>query len=220
VRRAVLAAAALAVLIPTALAAEPNHANAAVERFRFEPPPAGSYELPAIDRVSEHELIGSDGASAPLLGLGPGECALVSFVYLSCAEACPLSTATLHHLDRAIAKDLELANRVQLVTVSFDPERDTPDKMKALAETLAPRGPWRFLTSDGRDALAPVLSDFGQDAVWLPAGDESPAPDRLRHVLKIFLVDANRDVRNVYSTGLLDPRLVMNDMRTVLLEPR
>ena len=50
----------------------------------------------------------------------------------------------------------------------------------------------------------------------LCAGDA--APDRLRHVLKVFLVDDERRVRNVYSTGLMDLRLVVNDLRTVLGE--
>lgn len=183
---------------------------------RFEPPPAGSYELPPIDRVSEHELLGASGAPAPLLGLEPGEAALVSFVYLSCGEACPLATATLVRIDRRLAEDPALASRVRLVTVSFDPARDTPARMRALAEGLSPHGRWAFLTSEGPEALRPVLADFGQDAVWIPGGAE--APDRLRHVLKIFLVDDAHRVRNIYSTGLMDMRLVLNDLRTVLAE--
>ena len=90
--------------------------------------------------------------------------------------------------------------------------------LRCLERSLAPKGRWRFLTSNGPDALAPVLADFGQDAVWIPADGETAAPERLRHVLKVFLVDEHRDIRNVYSTGLLDPRLVMNDLRTVLSE--
>ena len=217
-RGVALTATAVLALVPTVLGADSVHTSAPAGSFRFEPPPPGSYELPPIDRVSVHWLVGSDRVPAPLLGLGPGECALVSFIYLSCAEACPLSTATLHHLDRALAVDKELAHRVQLVTVSFDPSRDTPEKMAALEGRLMPKGRWRFLTADGPDTLAPVLADFGQDAVWIPAADETPASDRLRHVLKVFLVDEHHDVRNVYSTGLLDPRLVMNDVRTVLSE--
>ena len=38
----------------------------------------------------------------------------------------------------------------------------------------------------------------------------------LRHVLKVFLVDANRDVRNIYSAGFLDTRLILADIETVL----
>ena len=107
---------------------------------------------------------------------------------------------------------------MKLVTVSFDPARDTPARMADLAKNLAPKGRWQFLTGESEAALAPVLADFGQDAVWIPG--EADAPGRLRHVLKVFLVDARRDVRNVYSTGLLDERLVLNDLRTVLGAPR
>lgn len=183
---------------------------------RYEPPPVGSYELPPIDRVSEHALLDASGAPAALPGLAAGEVALVSFVYLSCGEACPLATATLHRLDRMLAADPDLAARVHLVTVSFDPERDTPERMRALAEQLEPKGQWAFLTTSGPDALRPVLADYGQDAVWIPGGEK--APDRLRHVLKLFLVDCQRRVRNIYSTGLMDVRLVLNDLRTVLAE--
>ncbi|MGH0031908.1 MAG: SCO family protein [Myxococcota bacterium] len=186
--------------------------EAAGSRYRYEAPAAGSYELPPIDRVSEHQLLGTDGSAAPLLDLAPGEAALVSFVYLSCGEACPLATATLLRVDRQLAEDAALAPRVKLVTVSFDPGRDTPERMAALAENLRPKGRWEFLTSEGPDALAPVLADFGQDAVWVP---QAEASDRLRHVLKLFLVDDQRRVRNIYSTGLLDERLVVNDLRTV-----
>jgi cytochrome oxidase Cu insertion factor (SCO1/SenC/PrrC family) len=151
-----------------------------------------------------------------LLGLEPGEAALVSFVYLSCSDACPMATATLVQIDRRLAQDPALASRVRLVTVSFDPARDTPARMRALAESLSPQGRWAFLTSGGPEVLRPVLADFGQDAVWIPGGAEPQ--DRLRHVLKIFLVDDAHRVRNIYSTGLMDMRLVLNDLRTVLAE--
>ena len=180
----------------------------------FEPPPPGSYALPEILRVDDHELLASDGERHPLLGLAEGEVALVSFVYLSCGEACPLATATLHRLDRALAGDEALAGRVQLVSVSFDPERDTPEALAELRSRLEPRGRWRFLTAESPAAIAPVLADFGQDAVWIPSQAES-APDRLRHVLKLFLVDEEGAVRNIYSTGFLDLRVLMNDLRTL-----
>src|SRR5439155_26598953 len=39
-----------------------------------------------------------------------------------------------------------------------------------------------------------------------------------RHVLKVFLLDADHQVRNIYSAGLFNPQLVLNDVETVLLE--
>jgi cytochrome oxidase Cu insertion factor (SCO1/SenC/PrrC family) len=204
--------------LPQAPAAHESADTSAEAKPRFEAPPPGSYELPPIDRVAEHTLLGSDGNPTSLLGLAADEVALVSFVYLSCGEACPLATATLHRIDRELAGDPALAAHVTLVTVSFDPERDTPERMRQLEASSKPRGRWRFLTAANRAALEPVLADFGQDAVWIPDADTPEAPDRLRHVLKVFLVDDERQVRNVYSTGLMDIRLVMNDVRTVLGE--
>jgi cytochrome oxidase Cu insertion factor (SCO1/SenC/PrrC family) len=188
--------------------------TAIAPRTRFDAPTPGSYELPAIDRVAPHDLLGISGLSERLIAIGPGELALVSFVYLSCDEACPLSTALLHQLDRALAEDAELAKRIELVTVSFDPARDTPQAMAELHDRMAPRGRWRFLTAKDEASLRPVLADFGQDAVWIPGGKN--APDALRHVLKVYLVDAGGAVRQIYSTGFLDVRLVLADLRTLL----
>ena len=190
--------------------------TALAQELRYEAPPVGSYSLPAIDRVRDHPVLGSDGKIRPLLGLSADEVAVVSFVYLSCTEACPLATSTLIRLDRELAKSPELAKHARLVTVSFDPDRDTPARMRKLREHIEPQSRWDFVTAADAGAIRPVLEDFGQDAVWVPQKREGPAPDLLRHVLKVFLVDAAGDIRNIYSTGYLDVRLVLNDLRTVL----
>jgi len=185
---------ALAVLAGLALGAS---------EARFEAPAPGSYELPPILTVSEHALLDEQGRETKLLGTAPGEAALVSFVYLSCPDACPAATAALARLDALLAERPALARRVQLVTVSFDPANDPPARLAALRASLAPRGRWRFATAVSEAAIAPVLADFGQDA--------SPS-----HVLKIFLVDDTGRVRNIYSTGFLDVRLLLVDLETLL----
>ncbi len=183
----------------------------------YEAPAPGTYTLPPIDRVSDHELLGPDAKRAPLLDLEAGEAAVVSFIYRSCTQAsgCPLALVTMQRLDRALAARPDLAKRVRLVTVSFDPAHDTPARMKALGGTMAPECDWRFLTARNGAALSPVLDDFGQDVVPL-AGESGEETGELRHVLKVFLVDARGDIRNIYSTGFLDERLLLNDLLTIL----
>jgi cytochrome oxidase Cu insertion factor (SCO1/SenC/PrrC family) len=144
----------------------------------------------------------------------------VSFTYLGCRDpsGCPLALATLVRLDRALAARPELLARVRLVSVSFDPARDRPAELARLREGLGPKADWRFLTAPDDAALAPVLAEFGQDVdVLLPA--EGDAPPALGHVLKVFLVDARGDVRNVYSAGFLDHRLLLRDVETLLAAP-
>ena len=194
-----------------------HHAEeSAAADVRFEPPPPGSYALPPFGQVGRHELVGTDGLPAPLLDVAPDGAALVSFVYLSCPDACPMATALLQRVDRQVAADPRLAERVSLVTVSFDPARDTPAKMAAFRASAAPRGRWRFLTSTGAAAIAPALADFGQDGLATSAGGEAAFP--VTHVLKVFLVDGSGRIRNVYSTGFLDARILVNDLLTVLGE--
>lgn len=184
-------------------------------------PVPGSYELPPITRVADATLLDEAGAPAPLLALAPDQVAVVSFVYTHCADGggCPLALATLQRLDRAVAADPALRGRVRLVTVSFDPARDTPATMRALRARLRPAGDWRFRTAADARALAPVLAAFGQDALALvdERGRESGV---LRHLLKVFLVDAQGAVRNVYGADFLSAELLAVDARTVLLESR
>jgi cytochrome c peroxidase len=153
-----------------------------------------------------------------LLGLEPGQVALVSFAYLDCTDAtgCPLALATLKRLDAELAARPALAGRARLVTLSIDPARDTAERMAAARRHLAPVGDWRFLTVERPEALEPVLADFGQDAAPV-RGPDGADIGRIRHVLKVFLVDSNRDVRNIYSAGFLFIPILLNDIETVLM---
>jgi cytochrome oxidase Cu insertion factor (SCO1/SenC/PrrC family) len=214
VKRAV-AALAIAAAIAAPARAHDDEARPVVEGYALPAP--GSYELPPIAHVADFPLLDEAGAEARLLGLAPNQVAVVSFIYTRCGDGhgCPAALAVLQRLDRAIAEDPVLASRVRLATVSFDPARDTPERMAALRGALAPRSDWRFLTSAGPGAIAPVLVAFGQDALPLVGTDER-ALGLYRHVLKVFLVDARGAVRNIYSSGFLSPELLLVDARTVL----
>lgn len=216
---------ARAALVALLVAAAPVGAHEAPARAPAPLAPAlpapGSYELPTIARVPDASVLDDTGTPAPLLDLAPGQVAVVSFVYTHCADGggCPLALATLQRLDRAVAADPELRGRVRLVTVSFDPARDTPAVMRGLRERLRPAGDWRFRTAADAASIAPVLAAFGQDALPLvdARGRETGV---LRHLLKVFLVDARGRVRNIYSADFLSAELLAVDARTVLLESR
>ncbi len=182
----------------------------------YAPPAPGSYSLPVIQRVADHPLIDAERGKTTLFTLKGDRTAIVAFIYSSCAEAtgCPLSTGVLHRLDSEIAADRELAGKVTLVTISFDPQRDVPRRMAALRELHEPKADWRFATSSGEAELAPLLADFDQSATKLhfPDGRWSGL---FRHVLKVFLLDSDNRVRNVYSVGFLNSELLLADLHTL-----
>ncbi len=188
----------------------------------YQLPEAGSYQLPVIDRVAQRELLGASGERVALFDIEPGSCAVVSFVYASCPDSggCPLVLATLRRMDRALASRRDLASRVRVVTVSFDPRNDTPERLAALREHLAPVGDWRFLTAESDREIRPVLDDFGQDALRLVSAEDGRSLGVIRHIAKVFLVDSDLAIRNIYSSGFLDHDILLRDIETLLLEQR
>lgn len=204
-----------AVIAIPAFAHQTEKAPAAPTPFALPEP--GSYELPPIAHVAEFSLLDEAGAAVPLLGLAPDQVAVVSFIYSRCGDGhgCPAALAVLQRVDRAIAADPTLASRVRLATVSFDPANDTPERMSELRRALAPVSGWRFLTAPDAATIAPVLAAYGQDLLPL-VGDDERALGLYRHVLKVFLVDARGDIRNIYSSGFLSPEVLLVDARTVL----
>jgi cytochrome c peroxidase len=185
----------------------------------YTPPAPGTYELPVIDTLDDHTLVDEKGDRVGLFDLTSDRIAVVAFIYTTCVETtgCPLSQSVLHRLDRALAADADLRRQVMLVSVSFDPERDDPVRLATVRAAHAPKADWRFLTTSNEETLAPLLDDFGQPVARLRFPD-GRWTGLYRHVLKVFLLDRAHRVRNVYSTGLLDAGLVLNDVKTLWME--
>ena len=186
---------------------------------QFIPPPPGTYQLPPIDTVTDHVLLDSTGQQVRLFELATDKISVVSFMYTSCSEVggCPLAAAVLQRVDRMLSKRPDLRDRVSLLSVSFDPERDTPDRLAEVRTALQPQTQWHFLTGTTPADMQPILTDFNQSVAKLRHSDGSWS-GLFRHVLKVFLVDAKHQVRNIYSLGFFNPQLVLNDIETLLIE--
>jgi cytochrome oxidase Cu insertion factor (SCO1/SenC/PrrC family) len=184
----------------------------------FVPPPPGTYELPPIKRVGAFTLRDAEGRTVDTRSLMAGKIAVVSFIYTACPDrlGCPLASQTLRDL-QARLRETGLARRTALVSISFDPERDHPAQLAKYAQVYdADPTLWRFLTAPSGRVLDAVLESYGQDRT--PERDERGRPTgRIRHVLKVFLVDREGFIRNVYSAGFLVPELVLNDIRTLTM---
>jgi cytochrome oxidase Cu insertion factor (SCO1/SenC/PrrC family) len=103
--------------------------------------------------------------------------------------------------------------------MSFDPEYDTPKRLAAYAEAIREGKSgceWRFATARSRVELESILNDYGQTVDQRPNLSDPQGP--LYHILRVFLIDRAARIRNIYSSGTLDPRLVLADVKTLLLE--
>jgi cytochrome c peroxidase len=188
---------------------------------QFTPPPPGTYTLPIIDTVSDYTVLNTEGKPTNLFALTADKIAVISFMYTSCADVggCPLAAAVLQQLDQLLSQRPETARQVTLLSVSFDPERDTPARMAETRQHLQPRTDWHFLTATNAKQLQPMLTDFNQPIAKLTT-QNGEWSGLFRHVLKVYLLDQHHRVRNIYSTGLFSAQLVLNDIETILLETR
>lgn len=209
--------------VPTSTLAESERPELRFGRsaqYDYDPPIPGSYRLPKIKSAADGAVIHLNGKPDRLRNVIQDRINILSFIYTRCADptACPYATGVLHKVHLISQQDDMLAKHLRLVTFSFDPEHDTPRTLASYSLALRKQAgaPWLFLTTSGNTELAPILNAYGQRV------DKKKDPhDRLgpfSHVLRVYLIDRQGFIRNIYSTGMLDPRMVLADVRTLLLE--
>ena len=190
----------------------------------YVPPEPGTYELPPIQAAADGAVLDTAGRPHRLAEYLGDRYVVMSFVYTTCADptACPMARLVFGRLHGRLQDHPELAGKVRLVTLSFDPERDTPAAMKRYAtegglHTDGDPDTWAFLTTRSQADLRPILDAYGQ-LVVPEIGPDGRFTGTFAHMLKVFLIDRERRVRNVYSSDFLHPALVINDLETLLLE--
>ncbi len=135
---------------------------------------------------------------------------VLTFIYTRCPlpTYCPLMDQNFETLQGQLADDSTLHGRVKLVTVSFDPEYDTPQVLKAHAAKLsADPAVWTFLTG------APATIDQFTATFGVGVLRDPKDPAQITHNLRTFLLDANERIVKVYSGNGWTPGIVLADLR-------
>jgi protein SCO1 len=191
--------------------------------YDYDPPVAGSYVLPVIKVAPDGAIIDSDSKSLNLRELTHGRITVLSFIYTRCAapKACPYAAGVLSQLHALSANDKELATNMRLISLSFDPDYDMPQRLAEYSEAMrdAKSGcEWQFVTAKSHPALESILRSYGQAVDQRSNPNDPQGP--LYHILRVFLIDRAGRIRNIYSSATLDPRLVLADVKSLLLEEK
>lgn len=187
----------------------------------FVAPPPGSYHLPVIQSAANGWVLDRNWLPRRLSNYTHGALTMLSFVYTYCTDpiGCPLAYETFATLRRRVLADPLLRKQVRLVSLSFDPTHDTPQEMAHYGGQNARSAelPWSFLTTYSVNFLKPILDGFGQD-VEVELDDKGSPTRTFTHMLKVFLIDEQGQVREIYSAAFLQPAVMMADLRTLALE--
>jgi protein SCO1/2 len=108
--------------------------------------------------VPDVTLTGMDGRTAPLRAvLGDDRPVMLQFVFTTCPTICPLLTAIMAKAREDLGKDRE---KIRAISITIDPENDTPAVLREYAANFDADPEWQFLTGSLPDVTA-VQKAFG-----------------------------------------------------------
>ena len=164
-----------------------------------------SGDLPKIGPAPVFSLTTQEGARLSLKDLR-GKVVAVTFIYASCADTCPLLTAKLAGLQARLGTDV--GAKVFFVSITVDPERDTPAVLKRYAEAYRanPRG-WSFLSGTPAE-IREVARHYGVYYKKTPRGD-------VDHTFLTSLVDRSGTLRVQYMGTRFNPDEMLRDLKNL-----
>jgi cytochrome c peroxidase len=184
----------------------------AVEGRLFTADPPGTFALPTIGPAPD--FVVRDAVSDEPIRLSglSGKVVVLTFFYTRCADgnACPLTTSVLRGVQTALG-ERRLVDKVRLLSVSFDDARDTPVALRSYRDAAGADELWRFARPETRDARDAILAAYDQRVV-------ARADGSLTHPMRVYLVDGERRLRQIYSQSWLHTDVLLSDIETLLLE--
>ena len=189
------------------------------DNLGYSLPIPGSYQLYNIGKAGDGEVVDGTGDSVRLHELMDGKITLLSFIYSNCTDTngCPLATSVFYKIQEKLKMDKKVLSKLKMISLSFDPEYDTPEIMNLYGKDLSYiDADWSFLTTDSSRKLDPILSEYDQPVIrkYTENGEYAGVQS---HLLRVFLIDDNKLIRNVYNVDFLHPDLLINDIKTLLL---
>ncbi|TXK85006.1 SCO family protein [Paenibacillus sp. N3.4] len=155
----------------------------------------GTDPLPKIKKAPEFSLQNLKGQQVKLSETN-GKVRLVEFFFANCPDICPVTTSNMVLMQNNLKKKGTFGSKVEFLSVTFDPERDTPEALEKYASALGiEQGVgWQLLRGSEQDVLK-TANDFGIMAVKQKDGQF------VHSIRSLFLIDQEGTIRKVYDMG-------------------
>lgn len=172
----------------------------------FGPRPLRGTEYPNPQPAPDFTLTTTGGEKVSLRDFA-GKVILIYFGYTFCPDICPTTMADLARVQAEVDPD---GSDVQVVMITVDPARDTPQVAGDYAASFHPT----FIGMSGTpEEIAAVAEDYG---VFYQAQEGTSATGYLvDHTARVFVVDKAGDLRVAYAFGT-DRDDIVSDLRALL----
>jgi protein SCO1/2 len=167
-----------------------------------------------VTQAPSFELIDENGQPFSSRELR-GQVYVVQFFFTSCASVCPRLSDWMSRIQDRVADE---GDAVRLVSITVDPERDTPEKLAVYAKAYgAIPGRWKFLTGDP-DLIEHVVVDGFFQVIERRSDEESGLVD-IVHGERFVLVDGRGRVRGYYPADEEGVDALLRDLHRLVGNP-
>ena len=104
-----------------------------------------SYTIPDV------KLLDADGAGVSLRNSLDEKPVILNFIFTSCGAICPVMSTTFSQVQAALGRERD---KVRMVSISIDPEHDTPEALKIYAKKYGAGPQWQMLTGSLDNSIA------------------------------------------------------------------
>jgi protein SCO1/2 len=164
--------------------------------------------LPKIALAPDFKLISQDGKPIARADLH-GKVVAVTFIFTLCSATCPVLTPMMSLVQDRLGSDF--GTNVAFVSITVDPDRDTPDVLKLYAQMHGADVPgWSFLTGEPA-VVQEVIRRYGVFAARTADGD-------IEHSFLTSIIDRRGVLRVQYLGVRFDPEEFRRDLLTLLRE--
>ena len=170
--------------------------------------------LPILGQLSDFQLTERSGEIKTLADL-KGEVWLADFFFSTCPGPCPILTTRMGEVAQAVRRT---KGKVKIVSITVDPETDTPEKLRKYADQYGAGSNWWFLTGSLSETFRLAREGF-KLAVEENPPESVPQAGKMLHSTKVALIDGQGRVRAYYNGT--EPDLlarVLPDVGSVLQE--
>lgn len=166
----------------------------------------GQSPIKVGERVQAFSMLDQDGNRFDSESLRGG-ITVLTFIYTSCPvpDFCPLMSANLDEINRSLTA--EEREQVMLLSISFDPQNDSPEVLKEYAKKYLQTTNHLYLTGD-IETIQRITSEFGVFTTF--------ATDQIIHNLQTAILDKDLNVISLYSGNKWTVEQLLNDVRNQL----
>jgi protein SCO1/2 len=168
--------------------------------------------LPDLGPAPEFSLVDQRGADFRSSDLA-GKVVVGNFIFTTCTDICPLLTGTMAQLQSRLDQAGLLGSKAMLISISVDPQRDTPEALAEYAERFgADYAKWRFLTGDAAQIESLLVTGYKIGAPFRgPPGPDGQA--QLAHSNRFVVIDPAGRIRAYPRGDELDVDQIVEEVR-------